>query len=96
MNSSWSKSGSFIRPARQSAFACSIRSFDDDTKFHSMKRGPTGAPPSAMTVDGATAVKEAAGPGENTAIRGGLGQFEAKYLMTLALANAGRLSKYGA
>jgi 2,3-bisphosphoglycerate-independent phosphoglycerate mutase len=34
--------------------------------------------------------------GENTAIRGGLGHFEAKYLMTLALANAGRLSKYGA
>jgi 2,3-bisphosphoglycerate-independent phosphoglycerate mutase len=34
--------------------------------------------------------------GENTTARGGLGQFEAKYLMTLALANAGRLSKYGA
>ena len=34
--------------------------------------------------------------GENTAVRGGLGQFEAKYLMTLALANAGRLAKYGA
>ena len=34
--------------------------------------------------------------GENTAIRGGLGQFEAKYLMTLALANAGRLAKFGA
>jgi 2,3-bisphosphoglycerate-independent phosphoglycerate mutase len=34
--------------------------------------------------------------GENTAIRGGLGQFEAKYLMTLALSNAGRLAKYGA
>ena len=29
-------------------------------------------------------------------VRGGLGQFEAKYLMTLALANAGRLAKYGA
>jgi len=34
--------------------------------------------------------------GENTAIQGGLGQFKAKYLMTLALANAGRLAKYGA
>ena len=34
--------------------------------------------------------------GETEAIRGGLGQFEAKYLMTLALANAGRLNKYGA
>ena len=34
--------------------------------------------------------------GENTCVRGGLGQFEAKYLMTLALANAGRMTKYGA
>jgi len=34
--------------------------------------------------------------GENTSARGGLGQFKAKYLMTLALANAGRLGKYGA
>ncbi len=34
--------------------------------------------------------------GERQAIGGGLGQFEAKYLMTLALANAGRLRKYGA
>ena len=30
-----------------------------------------------------------------TCLHGGLGQFEAKYLMTLALANAGRLGKYG-
>jgi 2,3-bisphosphoglycerate-independent phosphoglycerate mutase len=34
--------------------------------------------------------------GENNCVRGGLGQFEAKYLMTLALANAGRMTKYGA
>ncbi len=34
--------------------------------------------------------------GENTTVRGGLGQFEAMHLMTLALANAGRLAKYGA
>jgi 2,3-bisphosphoglycerate-independent phosphoglycerate mutase len=33
---------------------------------------------------------------EGTCIRGGLGQFDAKHLMTLALANAGRLGKYGA
>jgi 2,3-bisphosphoglycerate-independent phosphoglycerate mutase len=33
---------------------------------------------------------------ESEAVRGGLGQFEAKYLMLLALANAGRLGKYGA
>jgi 2,3-bisphosphoglycerate-independent phosphoglycerate mutase len=33
---------------------------------------------------------------ERECITGGLGQFEAKYIMTLALANARRLSKYGA
>ncbi len=33
---------------------------------------------------------------ESESLRGGLGQFEAKYLMLLALANAGRLAKYGA
>ena len=34
--------------------------------------------------------------GESECLRGGLGQFEAKYLMMLALAHAGRLEKYGA
>jgi 2,3-bisphosphoglycerate-independent phosphoglycerate mutase len=29
-------------------------------------------------------------------LRGGLGQFEAIYLMPLALAHAGRLAKFGA
>jgi 2,3-bisphosphoglycerate-independent phosphoglycerate mutase len=33
---------------------------------------------------------------ETECIRGGLGQFEAKYLMSLAMANAGRLGKFGA
>lgn len=33
---------------------------------------------------------------ETTCITGGLGHFEAKHLMTLALANAGRLGKFGA
>ncbi len=33
---------------------------------------------------------------ENAAIMGGLGQFEAKYLMLIALAHAGRLAKFGA
>ncbi|MEQ1826707.1 MAG: 2,3-bisphosphoglycerate-independent phosphoglycerate mutase [Pirellula sp.] len=33
---------------------------------------------------------------ESTCIAGGLGHFEAQYLMMLALANAGRLGKYGA
>ena len=34
--------------------------------------------------------------GEAECLRGGLGQFEAKYLMLLALSNAGRMSKFGA
>ncbi|MEM7810676.1 MAG: 2,3-bisphosphoglycerate-independent phosphoglycerate mutase [Planctomycetota bacterium] len=34
--------------------------------------------------------------GESTCLRGGLGQFEAKYLMPLAMAHAGRLEKFGA
>ena len=34
--------------------------------------------------------------GESQCLRGGLGQFEAKHLMLLALAHAGRLEKYGA
>jgi 2,3-bisphosphoglycerate-independent phosphoglycerate mutase len=34
--------------------------------------------------------------GETQCLRGGLGQFEAKNLMTLAMAHAGRLGKYGA
>ncbi len=33
---------------------------------------------------------------ERTCLRGGLGQFEAKHLMLLAMAHAGRLGKYGA
>ncbi|MBI2805314.1 MAG: 2,3-bisphosphoglycerate-independent phosphoglycerate mutase [Planctomycetes bacterium] len=34
--------------------------------------------------------------GESSCRRGGLGQFKAKYLMSLAMAHAGRLGKYGA
>jgi 2,3-bisphosphoglycerate-independent phosphoglycerate mutase len=34
--------------------------------------------------------------GERETVTGGLGQFEAKYLLPLALANAGRLAKFGA
>ena len=33
---------------------------------------------------------------ESACVRGGLGQFAAKYLLPMALANAGRLEKYGA
>src|SRR5262249_28168133 len=34
--------------------------------------------------------------GESQCLRGGLGQFEAKHLLTLMLAHAGRLGKFGA
>ena len=34
--------------------------------------------------------------GESECLKGGLGQFEAKYLMLMAMAHAGRLEKYGA
>ncbi len=34
--------------------------------------------------------------GESYCLRGGLGQFEAKYMMCMAMAHAGRLAKYGA
>jgi 2,3-bisphosphoglycerate-independent phosphoglycerate mutase len=34
--------------------------------------------------------------GESECLLGGLGQIEARYLMPLALAHAGRLQKYGA
>ncbi len=34
--------------------------------------------------------------GESQCLHGGLGQFEAKYLLSLAMAHAGRLGKYGA
>jgi 2,3-bisphosphoglycerate-independent phosphoglycerate mutase len=34
--------------------------------------------------------------GEAECLKGGLGQFEAKYLMSQVMAHAGRLEKYGA
>jgi 2,3-bisphosphoglycerate-independent phosphoglycerate mutase len=39
---------------------------------------------------------EVDGFGERECLRGELGTFEAKHLMTLALAHAGRLAKFGA
>jgi 2,3-bisphosphoglycerate-independent phosphoglycerate mutase len=41
-------------------------------------------------------VDEAESFGERQCLRGGLGQIEAKYLLPLALAHAGRLAKFGA
>jgi hypothetical protein len=56
-----------MRPARQSAFACSSRSFEDETKFQYRKRSPNGSPPSSMTIDGASA-ERLAEPGRMMAI----------------------------
>jgi 2,3-bisphosphoglycerate-independent phosphoglycerate mutase len=57
---------------------------------HSWHPVPTLLVSDCCRADGQTAFNE------STCIRGGLGLFEAKHLMTLALANARRLSKYGA
>ena len=68
MNSWLSIGGNAIRPASQSALACSMRSFRDDTKFHQMCRVPSGSPPSSMRRDGSTASMLAASGPEKTAI----------------------------
>jgi 2,3-bisphosphoglycerate-independent phosphoglycerate mutase len=59
-------------------------------RSHSWHPVPTLLVSDCCRPDGLTAFSE------SNCFRGGLGHFEAKYLMTLALANAGRLSKYGA
>ncbi|MCA9170600.1 MAG: 2,3-bisphosphoglycerate-independent phosphoglycerate mutase, partial [Planctomycetales bacterium] len=59
-------------------------------KSHSWHAVPTLLVSDCCRPDGKTSF------GERECITGGLGQFEAKHLMTLALANAGRLDKFGA
>ena len=59
-------------------------------KSHSWHPVPTLLAADSCRFDGSTEF------GESACLRGGLGQFEAKYLMLLALAHAGRLEKYGA
>jgi 2,3-bisphosphoglycerate-independent phosphoglycerate mutase len=59
-------------------------------KSHSWHPVPTLLVSSCCRPDGHTTF------GEDTSVRGGLGQFKAKYLMSLALSNAGRMGKYGA
>lgn len=59
-------------------------------RSHSWHPVPTLLVSNCCRFDGHTAFSE------SNCVRGGLGQFESKYLMTLALANAGRLQKYGA
>ncbi|MCZ2344420.1 MAG: 2,3-bisphosphoglycerate-independent phosphoglycerate mutase [Bacteroidales bacterium] len=59
-------------------------------RSHSWHPVPTVIVADACRTDGLTEFSERA------CLRGGLGQFEAKYLMMLAMAHAGRLGKYGA
>src|SRR5262249_12360139 len=59
-------------------------------KSHSWHPVPVVLSAASCRTDGVTEF------GESSCLRGGLGQFEAKYLMLLALAHAGRLGKYGA
>lgn len=59
-------------------------------KSHSWHSVPTVLTAASCRTDGLQSF------GETECIRGGLGQFESKYLMPLALAHAGRLEKFGA
>jgi 2,3-bisphosphoglycerate-independent phosphoglycerate mutase len=59
-------------------------------KSHSWHPVPTLIVAENARPDGVTEFNESA------CLRGGLGQFEAKYLMMLAMAHAGRFGKYGA
>jgi 2,3-bisphosphoglycerate-independent phosphoglycerate mutase len=59
-------------------------------KSHSWHPVPTLLAADSCRFDGSTEF------GESACLRGGLGQFEAKYLMLLAMAHAGRFDKYGA
>ncbi len=59
-------------------------------KSHSWHPVPTVIVADTCRTDGLTEF------GESACLRGGLGQFEAKHLMLLAMAHAGRFGKYGA
>src|SRR5262249_33978906 len=64
---SWSPGTVSKRPARQSAFAWSIRSFREETKFHQIKRGPSiGSPPSIRKRASERARMVMRSPGRNT------------------------------
>lgn len=67
-----------------------------DHSTPSRLRGHSWHPVPTVLVAKTARVDRVAEFGEEACLRGGLGQFEAKYLMALALAHAGRLGKYGA
>jgi hypothetical protein len=50
INSLLSLGGKMILPCFQSSFACSMRSFLEDTKFHQINRSPNGSPPNNIIV----------------------------------------------
>src|SRR5262245_36987333 len=52
--------------------------------------------PTVLVAKGSARTDRVTEFGEEACLRGGLGHFEAKYLMTLAMAHAGRLAKFGA
>src|SRR5262249_43978972 len=57
------------RPVRQSDFATSMRSLEEETKFHHMWRGPSsGAPPNSMTRLGASANRVTISPGSKSSM----------------------------
>lgn len=67
-----------------------------DHSTPSFLRSHSWHPVPTLLVSNCCRTDECGGFSERQALRGGLGQFEAKHLMTLALANAGRLGKFGA
>ena len=45
-----------------------MRSLEEETKFHSMNRSPSGSPPSSITVEGSSASKAMVSTGAKIAI----------------------------
>src|SRR3546814_8650425 len=68
MNSVLSCMGSAMRPARQSALACSMRSLREETKFHQIWRAPRGSPPKSIRREASRAVMQGVPSAEKIAI----------------------------
>ncbi|MBX3415535.1 MAG: 2,3-bisphosphoglycerate-independent phosphoglycerate mutase [Pirellulales bacterium] len=81
---------------RVAALAPDVLIVTGDHSTPSFLRSHSWHPVPTLLVSNCCRPDECGGFSERQALRGGLGQFEAKHLMTLALANAGRLGKFGA
>jgi hypothetical protein len=68
MNSRLSVGGSRILPSFQSAFAWSILSLLEDTKFHQINLSPSGSPPNNISVLASLASMMGSAPVLNTSI----------------------------